>query len=292
MNLKLVPVERDFYRFLSTRLPRVEERVVERSSRWMRWQESHFFLQGQELHSGLIVYEQAGRYTEPLLYVEDEARLASLREEFEAKRRAEEEEGKAREAELRAKHEARLRELVGLFKSYCKENESYFPFDLSSQIDYIIAYLLVEERKVNKRLDDILFEIEDKLFAIPYPQRAQVIQELKRNAVYVPTPEQFKIRYVFPTIEVIYSNNSNNVIGKERGLGKALSGANKFHYGGKIALFKCPPPKEFTPYVLAVRYVEKPRVLLIYEYVKFDLQELLAKREYLKALEKKILERA
>lgn len=289
-NLKLVPVERDFYRFLSTRLPRVEERVVERSSRWERWTESHFYLQGQELTSGLIIYESTGRYLEPLLYVEDEARLASLREEFEAKRRAEEEEKARREAELRAKHEARLRELVELFKSYCKENESYFPFDLSSQIDYIIAYLLVEERKVNKRLDDILFEIEDKLFAIPPQVRQEIINELKRCAVYLPNPKDFKVRYVFPTIEVLYK--SNEVIGKERGLGKALTGANKFHYGGKIALFKCPPPPKFTPYVLAVRYVEKPRVLLIYEYVKFDLQELLAKREYLKALEKKILERA
>jgi len=257
----------------------------------MRWQESHYYLHGREIVQGFLVYDKdspLGPHDE-LLYVENETQLNALRQEY-ARRTEEEAEKRAkREAELFAKHEARLRELVELFKSYCKENESYFPFDLSSQIDYIIAYLLVEERKVNKRLDDILFEIEDKLFTIPPQVRQEIINELKRCAVYLPNPKDFKVRYVFPTIKVIYK--SNEVIGKERGLGKALTGANKFHYGGKIALFKCPPPPEFTPYVLAVRYVEKPRVLLIYEYVKFDLQELLAKREYLKALEKKILEK-
>jgi hypothetical protein len=256
----------------------------------MRWQESHYYLHGREIVQGFLVYDKdspLGPHDE-LLYVENETQLNALRQEY--ARRTEEERAKreAREAELIAKHEARLRELVELFKSYCKENESYFPFDLSSQIDYIICRLLVEEKKANRRLDDVLFEIKDKLFTIPYPQRAQVIEELKRDAVYIPNPDEFKPSYVFPTIKVIYKRDGE-IIGKERGLGRVFG--RRTRWGGKIALFKCSPPKDFTPYVLAVRFIEKPNVILVYEYVKFDLQELLAKREYLKALEKKILEK-
>jgi hypothetical protein len=71
------------------------------------------------------------------------------------------------------------------------------------------------------------------------------------------------------------------------------------HMKGKIAIFKCTPPKLFennrfvqeNEFVLAIKYVEKENVILVFEWIRIDLQELIQKREYLKNLEKTLPKR-
>jgi hypothetical protein len=215
--------------------------------------------------------------------------------EWEEKVREKKEKEEKERAELRAKHEARLRELLQLFEKYNEENHKYKEmFDPESEVDFLICHLVA--RNNNEQLKNIIREIDSELTAIPIPQREAIIRDLKSKACYIDCKNIFNLKTAkFIPIELDLGRRGE-IIGRQRTYQYMLVNEGLLDYKGslkalkmftgKIAVFKCPPPKLSDRYVIAIRYVKKPNVILVYEYVKFDLQELLSKCEYLKTLEK------
>jgi len=298
-KLKFRPVERKFFSYLRDRLPTVDVKAEARSVRRQRWTEYRYFVNGHEVTSGLLIYEDEsplGPYGE-LLYIPDESQLEAMRREWEEKEREKREREEREKAELRIKHEARLRELLQLFEKYNEENQRYKEmFDPESEIDLLICYLIADNS--NERLKNIIREIDSELTTIPIPQREAIVRELKSKACYLDCRQIFKLKVAkFIPIEVSLGQGGK-IIGRQRTYRYMLvneglldwKGSLKVlrMFTGKIAIFKCPPPKLSDRFVIATRYVEKPNVILVYEYVRFDLQELLSKREYLKTLEKQL----
>jgi predicted transcriptional regulator len=302
-GVRLVAVDGDFFRFLKEVLPRVGvrtvERVVRRPGYAERRYETHYYVEGHEVASGLLVYDESsplGSHGD-LLYVPDGAQLESLRREYEARRRAEAEERARRDAELRREHEARLQELLQQFEEVNRVNCGLAgTLDPHSEIDMLIYYYVA--RPNNARLTEVIQEIKHSLIGIEWSRSLALAKELERRACYIEYRYEPRPRPRFIPLE-LNIGRGGEVIGRERTYAYMLyhTGAVKYDrpvsvralkmFSGRVALFKTSPPKLSDYFVIAVRYVEKPNVLLVYEYVRLDPSELLAKRNYLKMLESK-----
>jgi len=311
-NLQKIPVERNFYLFIKSKgYKEVEARLTTIQTGRSTSAVVKYYLDGKELTDGLLIYDRDSPAPIPdHIFIPSLEEFEKVKNVFQELKRME-----AEKIEREKKQEAEeIKELLRKFKEYCVENELLAKtFDPNSLVDYII-YKMSPIDELNNRIKQIINKFKwGVLFSLPLDKREEILNELEKNAKYIEinfNHKELSHPKLIP-LEVLEGRNGE-IIGRERDVTYILMLMHVIpeptskrlakmiaHMKGKIAIFKCSPPKLFennryvqeNKFVLATKYVEKENVIIVYEWIRINLQELIQKREYLKNLEKTLPKR-